>query len=156
MIWVNRPSLENINTFFAHSMERHMEIKITEVTDNAVIGSLEVSERNCQPIGILHGGASAAFAESLANLGSHLTIDLTHSYSLCADLNISHLRPTRKGMVTGTATPVHLGRRSQVWNVDLRDASDQLIAVAKVTKVVIEHKDKYNIVRERLAPLMAT
>jgi len=141
MIWVNRPSMEDIKLFFSKSMESHMGFEFCEMGNDFISGKIEISDHHRQPIGVLHGGTGAAFSESLANLGAHLTIDLDHFYGLCVDLNINHLRPVRSGTIYGKATALHLGRRTQVWNVEIKDKYNQLISVARVTKALIEHKD---------------
>jgi uncharacterized protein (TIGR00369 family) len=109
-------------------------IEIQTATVDEVVGTLPVAG-NEQPFGILHGGASAVLAESLASIGSALHAGPDQPIA-GIEINASHHRAAKSGIVTGRATPLHLGRRVATWNVELRDDAGQLTCTARVTCLI--------------------
>jgi uncharacterized protein (TIGR00369 family) len=96
-----------------------------------------VDERTRQPFGLLHGGASVVLAESLGSTASNLCLDTSKFYAVGQEISANHLRSARSGRVTGTARPVHLGGRSQVWDIQLQDEAGRLTCVSRLTMAVI-------------------
>jgi 1,4-dihydroxy-2-naphthoyl-CoA hydrolase len=111
-------------------------IEMLLMTEERVEAKMPVDRRTHQPYGILHGGASAALAETVASVGSYLIAQKENSIAVGVDLNITHLKSKRHGWVTGIATPIKLGRNLHVWNVDIVDEEGALIAKAKLTTMV--------------------
>lgn len=111
-------------------------IEMLLMTEERVEAKMPVDSRTHQPYGILHGGASAALAETVASVGSYLIAQKENSIAVGVDLNITHLKSKRHGWVTGIATPIKLGRNLHVWNVDIVDEEGALIAKAKLTTMV--------------------
>ena len=111
-------------------------IEMLVMTEDRVEAKMPVDNRTHQPYGILHGGASAALAETVASVGSYLIAKKENSIAVGVDLNITHLKSKRHGWVTGIATPIKLGRNLHVWNVDIVDEEGALIAKAKLTTMV--------------------
>jgi uncharacterized protein (TIGR00369 family) len=111
-------------------------IEMLVMTEDRVEAKMPVDRRTHQPYGILHGGASAALAETVASVGSYLIAKKENSIAVGVDLNITHLKSKRHGWVTGIATPIKLGRNLHVWNVDIVDEEGALIAKAKLTTMV--------------------
>ncbi len=111
-------------------------IEMLLMTEERVEAKMPVDRRTHQPYGILHGGASAALAETVASVGSYLIAKKENSIAVGVDLNITHLKSKRHGWVTGIATPIKLGRNLHVWNVDIVDEEGALIAKAKLTTMV--------------------
>lgn len=111
-------------------------IEMLLMTEERVEAKMPVDRRTHQPYGILHGGASAALAETVASVGSYLIAQKDNSIAVGVDLNITHLKSKRHGYVTGIATPIKLGRNLHVWNVDIVDEEGALIAKAKLTTMV--------------------
>ena len=112
-------------------------IKILELTDDRVVATMPVSARTRQPFGILHGGASVALAETVASMGATGRIDRDAFTAVGQEINANHLRAKTDGIVTATATPVHVGRSSQVWTIDIRDEDGRLICVSRCTLAVV-------------------
>lgn len=104
--------------------------EVFEATGDRVVGRIPV-EGNTQPLGYLHGGASAVLAETLASVGAWLASGGAATFGI--ELKVNHLRPVRSGSVTGTAVPLHRGRTTQVWEVRLVDDDGRLIAFATCT-----------------------
>lgn len=111
-------------------------IGVVEMTAKRVVLEMEVTPRVHQPLGLLHGGASAVIAESAASMGAFLNSDPDVEYIVGTDLNISHLRARRSGKVTATATPIRIGRSMQVWDIRIEDETRAPVAAARCTIAV--------------------
>ena len=112
-------------------------ITITELSAERVVATMPVDNRTRQPYGILHGGASVALAETVASLGATMNVDRETSLAVGIEINANHLRSKRDGMVTGTATPVHRGRSTQVWEVRIVDEEGRLVCLSRCTLAVV-------------------
>ena len=113
-----------------------LSIRTVETTTDRVELEMDVGPRVHQPMGLLHGGASAVLAETAASLGAYMNCDPTREYAVGTDLNISHLRARRDGLVRAVATPVRKGRTVHVWNIEIRDQDDVAVAVARCTLAI--------------------
>lgn len=107
-IWFRPLILEEVQQRGKDTMVEHLGIEITEVGDNFLRGTMPVDQRTIQPMGLLHGGASVALAETLGSIAANLVIDPAKKYSVGLDINANHIRAAKKGIVTGTATPLHI------------------------------------------------
>jgi 1,4-dihydroxy-2-naphthoyl-CoA hydrolase len=115
----------------------HIGIRITEIGDDYLRGTMPVDERTRQPFGRLHGGASVALAEELGSFASNLCLDTSREVAVGLEINANHLRGARDGIVTGTARPLHLGRTSHVWEIRIEDDKQRLVCIARLTIAVI-------------------
>lgn len=111
-------------------------IQLTELTQQRVAGTMPVDARTHQPFGLLHGGASVALAETLASVAAQLNVG-PDEMVVGLEINANHLRGVRSGTVTGVATPVHIGRRTQVWSIDIRDEAGKAVCLSRCTLAVI-------------------
>jgi uncharacterized protein (TIGR00369 family) len=107
-------------------------IELTETSAERVVGRMPVDRRTHQPFGLLHGGASVALAETLASIGAQLNA-ATGEMAVGLEINANHVRGVRSGFVTGVATPVHVGRRTQVWSIDIQDERGKTVCVSRCT-----------------------
>ena len=114
-----------------------LRIRILELTDDRVIATMPVDERTRQQLGILHGGASIALAETVASLGAAGRIDRERFMAVGQEINGNHLRPKSEGIVTATAVPVHVGRSSQVWSIEIRDEQRRLVCISRCTMAIV-------------------
>lgn len=121
---------------YENTLLETLGIRSLETTPDRVVLEMDVGPRVHQPMGLLHGGASAVLAESAASLGAYLSCDPTREFAVGTDLNISHLRARRDGVVTATATPVRKGRTLHVWNVEIVDQDGKAVAVARCTLAI--------------------
>lgn len=119
------------------SMVAGLGIKVTRAGDDFLEASMPVDERTMQPFGILHGGASAALAESVASWAGILCVDADRYRVSGVALDINHIRAVRSGLVVATARALHLGRSTQVWEVRIRDEASRLVAASRLTLAVI-------------------
>ena len=143
MIWFN-PSItpEMIQSRSANSMVDHLDIRITAITDESLWGEMPVDARTVQPMRRLHGGASAALAETLGSIAALLTVNPEEKSPVGLSLNIQHIRGVREneGPVRGKATPIHLGGSTQVWSIVIFDPQDRLVANAQLTVSLLQNK----------------
>jgi 1,4-dihydroxy-2-naphthoyl-CoA hydrolase len=136
-IWHGRPDLDHANRMAADSAIGHSGIEFTEVGADHLVARMPVDRRTLQPFGILHGGASVLLAESLVSCAATFVVP-PGKMAVGMEINANHLRPVTSGWVTGTARPISLGRRSQVWEVRIVDDSDRLVCISRCTLAVID------------------
>jgi 1,4-dihydroxy-2-naphthoyl-CoA hydrolase len=129
--------IENLFNISKGTLGEALGIEITRVEIGYVEGTMPVDERTRQPYGLLHGGASAALAETLGSIGSHFIAAPLGRIAVGIEINANHLRGKREGTVTGKARLVHQGGRMHVWNIDIVDESDELIATSRLTTMII-------------------
>jgi 1,4-dihydroxy-2-naphthoyl-CoA hydrolase len=115
-------------------------IEILELTESRVVATMPVDERTRQPFGILHGGASIALAETVASFGAVALIDRERYVAVGQEINGNHLRPKMDGVVRATGVPVHVGRTTQVWSIEIRDEQDRLVCIARCTMAIVERR----------------
>jgi len=139
-IWFSPLILEEVQQRGKDTMVQHLGIEITEVGDNFLRGTMPVDHRTLQPMGLLHGGASVALAETLGSIAANLVIDPAKKYSVGLDINANHIRSAKNGMVTGTATPLHIGSSTQVWSIEIKDDQDRLVCISRLTMAVMDRK----------------
>jgi 1,4-dihydroxy-2-naphthoyl-CoA hydrolase len=137
-IWHQTVTIDELAAFRRNTLVEHLEIKITEIGPDYLKGTMPVDRRTHQTMGILHGGATVALAETLGSLGANLCLDIGKRVCVGQEINANHLRPVTSGVVTGTARPVHIGSRSQVWQVEIRDEAERLICISRMTLAIVE------------------
>jgi 1,4-dihydroxy-2-naphthoyl-CoA hydrolase len=138
-IWFRAYTLTELQAANAVNMLSHLDIQITEIGDDFLVGTMPVDERTRQPFGVLHGGATCVLTESLGSIGANLTVDPSTHYAVGLEINANHLRAVPAGRVKGVARPVHLGRSTQVWEIRVMDERDQLCAISRLTMAVLAH-----------------
>ena len=138
-IWKKPLSLEMLRNAHAKTAIEHLGIEITEIGDDFLRGRVPVDERTRQPFGLLHGGVSVVLAETLGSMGAFYSCPEGHR-AVGLDINANHLRAATSGWVTGTARPVHIGRTTQVWQIDMVNDEGQLTCVSRITMAVLAPK----------------
>jgi 1,4-dihydroxy-2-naphthoyl-CoA hydrolase len=135
-IWFKPYTLAELTTHIG--MAKHLGIEFTELGPDYLRGRMPVDDRTHQPHGILHGGASVALAETLGSYAAMLVTDPTKYRCLGQEINANHIRGVASGFVIGTARPIHLGRRSHVWEIRITDERDKLVCISRLTMAVLE------------------
>ncbi len=136
-IWHAPFTLADLNARYTTGLAAHLGITLTEFGDDWLRGTMPVLPRLYQPMGLLHGGASVALAESLGSVGANLCVDYAQLRCVGQEINANHIRPVTKGLVTGTARPIHIGGRSQVWGIEIHDSSQRLVCISRLTIAVV-------------------
>lgn len=137
-IWHGEPSLEDVATLSKDTLNHLMGIEITEITPTSLKGRMPVDARTWQPAGLLHGGASVAFAETLASFGGYMVVDRSRYAVVGQEINANHVKSVREGWVYGEATPLSIGRRSQVWDIRITNEAGQLVCISRCTLAVLD------------------
>jgi 1,4-dihydroxy-2-naphthoyl-CoA hydrolase len=136
--WFRAYTVAELNDLHADTMPKGLGIEFTEVGESHISARMPVDHRTVQPYRLLHGGASVTLAESLGSVGATMTINQATSMAVGQVVNANHLRAVRSGFVTGTARPVHLGGRSQVWEIEIVDDAGRLVCVTRLTMAVLD------------------
>lgn len=137
-IWFKPYKLEDMQWMMKDNMCEAIGIEITELTEDSIKGKMPVDNRTVQPMKILHGGASVALAESLGSIGSNLIVDNSKYACVGLDINANHLRPAHSGYVYGEAKPIHIGKKTHVWSIEIKDEKGKMVCISRLTMAVIE------------------
>ena len=129
--------LERLNGWNANSMVDLLGIRIVEVGEDYLRGTMPVDARTKQPFGLLHGGASVTLAETLGSLGGTMCVDASREMAVGLDINANHVRAKTEGIVTGTARPLHVGRNTQVWEIRIEDERGKLVCISRLTLAIV-------------------
>jgi len=140
-IWFADVDLKALNARHAGDINGHLGIEVTASGPDWLEGRMPVDTRTRQPMGILHGGASVVLAESLASAAANLCVDGEKFFCVGQEVNANHLRSVRDGSVTGVARPFHLGKTSQVWGIEIKDAQGRPTCIARLTVAVVARRD---------------
>ena len=135
-IWTKPISVESITALSAGSAVSHLGMEFLEVGDDFIRGRVPVDERTRQPYGLLHGGVSVALAETLGSVAAGHVVSEGHMV-VGLDINANHLKSARSGWVTGIARPVHIGRSTQVWHIEMHNDGGELTCVSRLTVAVL-------------------
>lgn len=131
-------SPELINSMSANTLMEVLDIRCTEVGDDYVKATMPVDKRTHQPMGLLHGGASAALIESVGSMGSTLVLDLEKEVPVGVEINANHLGGVKQGMIEAYGKLIHCGKRTHVWQVDITDMNtDKLICTGRLTVMIV-------------------
>lgn len=133
----NRAYLEKLRADATKNLADSLGIVVIELAAERVVATMPVDERTRQPFGILHGGASVALAETVASLGAAMNVDLEKFMAVGLEINANHIRAKRDGVVTGTGTPIHVGRSTQVWEVRIVDEEQRTVCISRCTLAVV-------------------
>jgi 1,4-dihydroxy-2-naphthoyl-CoA hydrolase len=135
-IWVTTPSLAELNSP-APTLTTHLDIQFTEIGADYLVATMPVDHRTHQPFGLLHGGASVVLAETVASVGTYLTLDPKTQAAVGLEINANHIRGVRDGFVVATGRPLHRGKSTQVWDIRIADKDGRLVCVARATIAII-------------------
>ena len=134
------PNIESVAEIREHATDglaRALGIEVVELSRERVVATMPVDERTRQPYGLLHGGASVALAETCASLASIMNVDQKLFRAVGLEINANHVRAKTEGTVRATATPIHIGRSTQVWNIDIVDEDGKLVCVSRCTVAIV-------------------
>jgi len=136
-IWQTPPDPADLERALENTLAEHLDMRIEAWDDSSLTASMVVDRRTHQPMGLLHGGASVALAETVGSIASMLCVDRSRFYCVGQEINANHLRGVRSGRVTAVARPLHLGRSSHVWDIRLSDEEGRLTCVSRLTVAVV-------------------
>jgi uncharacterized protein (TIGR00369 family) len=139
-IWIENLSLESATERSKGTMVEHLGIEFIEFTDDSLTARMPVDHRTRQPLGIMHGGASCVLAETVGSLAANYAVDQSKSYCVGLSINTSHIKAATKGFVFGCARAVHLGRRTQVWQIDITNEAGAMVSSNRLTMMVMDRQ----------------
>ncbi len=139
-IWYKPFTLEDLNQTGVGTMVDFLGISFVEIGDDYLKATMPVTAKTKQPMGILHGGANVVLAETLASVAAMVVLNTETHYSVGLDINANHIRSVSEGIVTGITKPLHLGRTTQVWSIDIFNEKGSLTCTSRMTAAVIERK----------------
>lgn len=138
MIWSTKNATVNdLTALGRNTMSEYIGIEFVELGPDYLKGRMPVDHRTKQPYGLLHGGASCVLSETLGSIASALVIDREAFICVGLEINANHIRSATKGFVTGTASPLHLGKSTHVWDIKIHDEEGKLVCVSRLTVAVV-------------------
>ena len=132
--------LDALNNMGDGCMVEHLGIRFTEIGDDFLLATMPVDHRTKQPLGLLHGGASVALAETIGSVGATLCLDLNRQYAVGLEINTNHIKSAKDGVVTGKALPIHIGKGTHVWSIEIRNDKEELVAISRITMAILDRK----------------
>ena len=132
--------LKILNSMNENSLEKTLEIEFIDIGDDFLIAKMPVTSKVHQPDGVLHGGATAALAESVGSAASYFSIDKNNQMIRGTMISVNHLKGISKGFVYAKASPVHKGRTTQLWKIEIKDENDNLISYCKLSTIIFNKK----------------
>ncbi|MEZ5054461.1 MAG: hotdog fold thioesterase [Chitinophagales bacterium] len=139
-IWkIHEVTLSDLQRNSKNTIVEHLGIEFIAVGEDYVQAKMPVDKRTHQPMGLLHGGAHVVLAETLGSVAANLCLETTKEYALGLDINSNHLKAISSGYVIGTAKPIHLGSKTQVWEIKIENEKGQLLNISRLTMMVLKH-----------------
>ena len=141
-IWFDEFPIDKANIHSKNCLIDHLGMELLAAGDDYLQARMPVDARTRQPAGVLHGGASVAFAETLASWASTFVVDRSKYYCVGLEINANHLRPVSSGYVYGIVRPVQLGKTIHVWQALISDEKDKQVCVSRITMAVLNISDR--------------
>jgi 1,4-dihydroxy-2-naphthoyl-CoA hydrolase len=136
-IWFRKISVEELNRIGKNTMAEFLGIQFTEIGEDFLAATMPVNDRTKQPIGILHGGANMALAETIASMAANAVIDPKQFYCVGLEINANHIRSVKEGLVRAVTSPVHLGRTTQIWQINIFNEAGKKTCISRMTASVL-------------------
>lgn len=138
-IWFNKKlSVDELNALGKNTMVEFLGIEFTEIGDDFLTATMPVTARTKQPMGILHGGANVALAETMASVAAYAVVDLNKFYCVGLEINANHIRSVKEGIVTAITKPIHLGRTTHIWEIYIFNEEGKKTCISRMTASVLE------------------
>lgn len=137
-IFRNRVTVEALNAMSKNTMAEQIGIEFTAVGDDYLEARMPVDKRTHQPFGLLHGGASVALAETMGSVAAHCCVDQATQFCVGLDINANHVRGVKEGFVKGITKPVHIGKKTQVWEIRILNEKEELVCISRITMAVLD------------------
>lgn len=137
-IWKSQATLEQLGERSKNTLMGHLGIEYLEIGDDYLKARMPVDSRTVQTAGILHGGASAALAETLGSIAASMCVDHGSKRIVGLEINANHIRPVKGGWVTGITTPIHVGNTTQIWEIRIYNEQEKLVCISRLTVANID------------------
>ena len=133
-------SLQTLNSLAKNTMAERIAIEFTAIGADHMEARMPVDARTHQPFGLLHGGASVALAETLGSMAASCCVDMDRQFCVGLEINANHIRSVKDGFVTGITKPLHIGKKTQVWEIRILNENKELVCVSRITLAVLDKK----------------
>jgi 1,4-dihydroxy-2-naphthoyl-CoA hydrolase len=133
-------TLEMLNKLSVNTMVDHLGISYTALGDDYLEAKMPVDHRTQQPLGLLHGGASVTLAETLGSVAATCCLDTNLQYAVGLEINANHIKSVREGFVVGRVRPVHVGKKTHVWEIRITTEKNELVCISRITMAIIDKK----------------
>lgn len=133
-------TLDLLNKMSANTMVEHVGIQFTSIGADFLEATMPVDHRTHQPLGLLHGGASVVLAETLGSVAATCCVDIARQYCVGLEINANHVKSARSGIVKGTARFIHIGGRTQIWEIKITNEAEELVCISRITMAVLDKK----------------
>jgi 1,4-dihydroxy-2-naphthoyl-CoA hydrolase len=137
-IFKENTTVEALNQWSRNTLSELLGITFTQIGEDFLEARMPVDHRTHQPLGLLHGGASVVLAETLGSVAATMCVDKNKQFCVGLDINANHLKGVRNGFVTGVTRPVHIGKKTQVWEIKISNELNELICVSRITMAVLD------------------
>jgi 1,4-dihydroxy-2-naphthoyl-CoA hydrolase len=134
-------TVEELNKWGPNTMAENIGIEFTAVGEDYLEAKMPVDHRTHQPMGLLHGGASVALAETMGSVAAMCCVDITKQYCVGLEINANHIKSVRDGYVKGVTKPIHIGKKTQVWEIRISSEAGELVCISRITMAVIDKKN---------------
>ncbi len=131
-------TLEMLNSMNKNTIVEHIGIEYTDMGEDFIAAKMPVDKRTHQPMGLLHGGASVVLAETLGSVAATMCIDIDKQYCVGLEINANHIRGVKEGYVYGITKPLHIGRKTQIWEIKITNEAGKLVCVSRITMAVLD------------------
>jgi len=139
-IFKTKMTVDALNNWSANTMAGTIGIEFTKIGEDYLEARMPVDHRTHQPMGLLHGGASVALAETMGSVAATLCIDDSKQFCVGLEVNANHIRSAREGFVKGITKPIHIGKKTQVWEIRISTMEDDLVCISRITMAVLDKK----------------
>jgi len=139
-IFKTKVTVESLNNWSPNTMAGALGIEFTKIGDDYLEARMPVDHRTHQPMGLLHGGASVALAETMGSVAATLCVDDTKQFCVGLEVNANHIRSARDGYVKGITKAIHIGKKTQVWEIRISTMADDLVCISRITMAVLDKK----------------
>jgi 1,4-dihydroxy-2-naphthoyl-CoA hydrolase len=133
-------TLDMLNQLAKNTMAEHLAIEFIAMGEDSLEAKMPVDKRTHQPLGLLHGGASVALAETLGSVAAMCCVDTEKQFCVGLEINANHIKSVREGFVRGVTKPIHVGKKTHVWEIRIVNNSDELICISRITMAVLDRK----------------
>lgn len=131
-------TLEALNKWSKNTMAENIGIEFTAIGDDYLEATMPVDARTHQPLGLLHGGASVALAETMGSVAATCCVDVSKQFCVGLEINANHLKGVKQGFVKGITKPIHVGKKTQVWEIRIHNQIGELICISRITLAVLD------------------
>jgi 1,4-dihydroxy-2-naphthoyl-CoA hydrolase len=139
-IFSQEVTIDTLNKMSANTMVTHLGIEFTRIGEDFIEAKMPVDHRTQQPLGLLHGGASVSLAETLGSVAATCCLDMNKQHCVGLDINANHIKSVKSGFVFGITKPVHIGKKTHVWEIRITNEQHELVCISRITMAIIDKK----------------